>query len=461
METVVSINTGLRKAVSYGIGGLLMLGVASQVSALTLTSPAFINNGVIPNTFAFNQSGCTGSNESPPLIFGDIPEGTLSFALVVRDLDAASFLHWRMWNIPVTVDVLPQNFSVSTTWYQGTNGYGQPSGLSASQVQAVSPFAQGVNGYGIYGYSGPCPAAGGSHRYQFTLYALNTASFWAGAETTEWVGGEPTDATFLASAIQTTTLTGLRLSTSDTAWMPSAIPQSGWWWNSRESGRGYSLERSATSGNVFLAAYMYTPEWSPTWYSAGLPATSTSAYYGLLQQYSNGQSLYGAHSTPSSTAYGNAVVLEPVSNTRALLTVAGDDANPGQVVGVSRFEFAPGSLSASVSATAPQTGWWWSTLEPGRGYFIEVQRNIAFVAAYMYTDSGTPVWYTTYNAMASGSTFSGNLQMYANGQAMGEGYTSPALVSANIGAIQLQFSSPTSGTITLPNGTVPISRFAF
>lgn len=458
METVVSNNSGLRKAVSSGIGGLLMLGAMSQVGALTLTSPAFVNNGVIPDTFAFNQSGCTGSNESPPLIFGDIPEGTQSFALVVRDLDAASYLHWKIWNIPVTVDVLPKNFSVSSTWYQGANGYGQPGRLSANR--AVTPFAQGVNGYGLYGYGGPCPASG-SHRYQFTLYALNTASFWAGAETTEWVGSEPTDAAFLASAIQTTTLTGIRLPTSNTAWMPGILPQTGWWWNSRESGRGYSLERSTTTGNVFLAAYMYTPEWTPTWYSAGLSSTSTYTYSGVLQQYANGQSLTGSYRASSPAAYGNAVVLEPVSETRALLTVVGDAANPGQVVGLSRFEFAPGSLSASVSATAPESGWWWSTLEPGRGYFIEVQRNIAFIAAYMYADSGVPIWYTSYNAMLSSTEFTGNLQMFANGQSMGGAYVKPTLVNANVGAVQLQFTSRTSGTITMPNGTVPISRFAF
>jgi hypothetical protein len=33
---------------------------------------------------------------------------------------------------------------------------------------------QGINGYGTLGYSGPCPAEGESHRYQFRVYGLDS-----------------------------------------------------------------------------------------------------------------------------------------------------------------------------------------------------------------------------------------------------------------------------------------------
>ncbi len=33
---------------------------------------------------------------------------------------------------------------------------------------------QGMNDYGITGYTGPCPPPGESHRYQFRVYGLDT-----------------------------------------------------------------------------------------------------------------------------------------------------------------------------------------------------------------------------------------------------------------------------------------------
>jgi len=41
---------------------------------------------------------------------------------------------------------------------------------------------QGENDFGSIGYSGPCPPSGSSHRYSFTLYALDiTLELEAGA----------------------------------------------------------------------------------------------------------------------------------------------------------------------------------------------------------------------------------------------------------------------------------------
>lgn len=405
----------------------LGLTVAGSASALTLTSPAFSDGGVIPNAFVYNQGGCTGGNASPPLVFGDIPAGTQSFALVVRDPDGGNWLHWKVWNVAATVDVFPQNFSASMA------------------------FSQASNEFGGYGYGGPCPPSG-SHRYIFTLYALGVPS----------LPGEPTDAQLAAASLQTATLTGYRAPTDNLSWTASAVPQSGWWWNPNESGRGYSIERNAASGNLFLAAYLYSQSGAAMWYSSGMASTSPTAYFGNLYQYSNGQSLTGSYRAPSSTTYGSGATLEVVNADRALLTIIGDGTLPGMVVALRRFEFSPGSLAAVVSPTVPETGWWWSAAESGRGYFLEIQQNTAFVAAYMYNADGTPVWYSTYNAMTSDTAFQGNLQLYANGQPIGAAYVAPTLVNGNVGAIQMNFSSRTAGTLTLPNGSaVPITRFNF
>jgi Raf kinase inhibitor-like YbhB/YbcL family protein len=74
-----------------------------------------------------------------------------SLTLIVDDPDARGFAHW------VLFDLAPAASSAV------------PAGVS------VSPDAppQGMNDFGRRGYAGPCPPSG-SHRYVFTLYALDT-----------------------------------------------------------------------------------------------------------------------------------------------------------------------------------------------------------------------------------------------------------------------------------------------
>ncbi len=151
--------------------------------ALTLSSPAFVNNGVIPNQFAYSFSPqCQGSNLSPPLVFGDVPPGTQSFALTIFDPDGGNWLHWKAWDIHALTVALPHNAS------------------------ARGGFRQAVNDFGTAGYGGPCPPTP-NHRYIFTLYALNTT-----------FANEPTLAQLQAAALQTATLTGLRSPTSNVNW---------------------------------------------------------------------------------------------------------------------------------------------------------------------------------------------------------------------------------------------------
>lgn len=143
--------------------------------ALTLSSPAFANNGVIPNDYTYSLTGqCSGRNISPPLAIGDVPPGTQSFALTVFDPDGGDFLHWKAWNIPGTAVTILANAS------------------------AIGGFSQANNEFATPGYGGPCPPTP-LHRYIFTLYALKTT-----------FATEPTIAQLQGAAIQTTTLTGMR-----------------------------------------------------------------------------------------------------------------------------------------------------------------------------------------------------------------------------------------------------------
>lgn len=117
---------------------------------LSLSSTAFANNGTIPLRYASTDAG--GQNVSPPLSWSGAPSGTRSFVLVCLDPDADNFVHWVMYDIPASVNSLPEGVPPQATLPNGAK--------------------QGENGMGTIGYFGPEPPPGELHRYVFTLYAL-------------------------------------------------------------------------------------------------------------------------------------------------------------------------------------------------------------------------------------------------------------------------------------------------
>ena len=114
-----------------------------------LTSPAFESEGSIPKHFA-----CNGDDTSPELTWGDAPAGTQSLALIFNDPDAGAsgWVHWVLFNIP-------------------PNTTGLPEGVGADAIPAGS--LNGDNSWGTPGFRGPCPPEGSTHRYVFSLYALD------------------------------------------------------------------------------------------------------------------------------------------------------------------------------------------------------------------------------------------------------------------------------------------------
>lgn len=122
--------------------------------ALTLTSPAFAHNGLIPAQFT-----CDSQDLSPALAWSDIPEGTKSLVLIVDDPDAPdpaapqmTWVHWVLYNIPPQVAGLAE-------------------GIAPAQLPAG--ILEGINDWKRTGYGGPCPPIG-VHRYFHKLYALDT-----------------------------------------------------------------------------------------------------------------------------------------------------------------------------------------------------------------------------------------------------------------------------------------------
>ena len=122
--------------------------------ALTLTSPAFAHNGLIPAQFT-----CDSQDLSPALAWSGIPEGTKSLVLIVDDPDAPdpaapkmTWVHWILYNIPPQVAGLAEAIA--------------PAQLPAGTLE-------GINDWKRTGYGGPCPPIG-VHRYFHKLYALDT-----------------------------------------------------------------------------------------------------------------------------------------------------------------------------------------------------------------------------------------------------------------------------------------------
>jgi len=111
-------------------------------TGMQLTSTAFSEGNRIPSKYT-----CDGAGVSPPLGIADIPAAAKTLVLVVDDPDAprGTWDHWVAYGIAVT-DRIPEGVAALGT--------------------------SGVNSGGSKGYQGPCPPSG-SHRYFFTVYALD------------------------------------------------------------------------------------------------------------------------------------------------------------------------------------------------------------------------------------------------------------------------------------------------
>ena len=111
---------------------------------MRLKSRDFKDNGNIPPEFT-----CDGRDVSPQLSWEDAPAETKSFALSVADPDApgGTWIHWLVYDVSKDVRDIDQGSLPAR----------------AKQVE---------NDFGKKDYGGPCPPYG-THRYIFTLYALD------------------------------------------------------------------------------------------------------------------------------------------------------------------------------------------------------------------------------------------------------------------------------------------------
>lgn len=121
-----------------------------ETSSFTISSPAFSEGDPIPI-----QYSCDGEDQNPALEWSGTPDGTASLALVMDDPDApgGTWVHWVLFNIPSDVSGLPYSMPATSILDDGS--------------------VHGANSWGRSDYGGPCPP-GGTHRYFFKLYALDS-----------------------------------------------------------------------------------------------------------------------------------------------------------------------------------------------------------------------------------------------------------------------------------------------
>ena len=87
---------------------------------------------------------------------------------------------------------------------------------------------------------------------------------------------------------------------------PVFRPKTGWWWNSDESGSGYSVE--IQGDQAFVVAFMYSEDGAPTWYFSAGPMSSPTHFEGDWLEFSGGQTLFGPYRPPSFRPLGRVTI---------------------------------------------------------------------------------------------------------------------------------------------------------
>src|ERR1700716_746688 len=122
----------------------------------------------------------------------------------------------------------------------------------------------------------------------------------------------------------------------------AATPQSGFYFNPNESGRGFTIEIQANA--LFIAGYLYDAAGDPIWFVSGGLMSSDNTYSGAAYRTANGQPLGGSYRAPTSVPFGDATITFPTTM----------DAN----IAVNGFNFTVTREIFGVDAAAPYVGTW-------------------------------------------------------------------------------------------------------
>lgn len=132
--------------------------LGSGYASIELSSPAFADGAHIPVRFTADGEGV-----SPPLVWGPLPAGTRSIALVVEDADSPTLsplVHAIVWGLPADTQRIAEGAITAGA------GVGEDAGGEVGRNSFLSP-----------GWLPPDPPTGhGDHRYVFQLFALDVTA---------------------------------------------------------------------------------------------------------------------------------------------------------------------------------------------------------------------------------------------------------------------------------------------
>lgn len=117
-------------------------GTATLELPLTLIA-SWVDGATVPG-----RQTCLGEGLSPALTWSNVPLGTTELALAVVDIDAQDAVYWLAYALPAS-----------------------ETGLIEGQLPAGT--LEWTNDFGATAYEPLCPPAAETHRFRFTLYALN------------------------------------------------------------------------------------------------------------------------------------------------------------------------------------------------------------------------------------------------------------------------------------------------
>ena len=242
--------------------------------------------------------------------------------------------------------------------------------------------------------------------------------------------------------------------------LPGAL--SGLWWNQNESGWGIHFTQRGT--NVFAAWYVYDTSGNPKWYvstcamnggATGTAGTCSGAIFEV-----NGPTFF---SPPFDTSLVHAVnsgnlqvAFQNADN--ASMTYSGV-AGQTRTVAITRQPLASGTTSG-VNYTDI---WWGGQSQSGWGMAITQQANTAFLAWYVYDNSGKPMWYVA-TCIVTGTTCAGNL-LRTTGPPFGPSFSSSQVQSFTAGTVSVNFTDGNNATLNYTvngvSGSKSITRQLF
>ncbi|MGE5737295.1 MAG: hypothetical protein ACM34F_00240 [Betaproteobacteria bacterium] len=132
-------------------------------------------------------------------------------------------------------------------------------------------------------------------------------------------------------------------------------PQTGWWWNPDESGRGYSIE--VQDSTLVLAGFMYDAGGNPQWYLALGPMTTDRHFESDLLLFSGGQTMTGPYQAPGPQQRVGRITIDFGDVDQATITVSDEAAAKALGLGLKQSQQRGHQAQTRPKHWAPNDQW--------------------------------------------------------------------------------------------------------